>query len=270
MSLPSQPGATGDPTGSEYVAVRLMNTCPVCGTLVPDVPRPGPAVPAGEWTTAKSQALGVFDHWDGSRQGWPTASAQTLLALLLFVSAHDRGQSVSEVPWSAARVRTLAREESLRFYLVDTLARITADAARHAAAALRDLHFHHQYDGWESSDGLSSDPGPDPRDYFSHGLEVLVPMLDATLLAERGGWAPQSTVQVLTPVSRGVPEDATVVAPLWEHQQPSDADPGLVDLLPGPPTGYQVRLASFHAVLDVRTTDVIGEPPPPSRQSEPE
>lgn len=256
---------TGDDRhGSDAIAVYRLRRCPVCQHVVPEAETPGPNVASGDWSQAKVKALDVFDHWSGTRQGWPTASAQTLLALLLFASARDRRQPVADVPWSAARVRLLATQESLRFYLLDTLTRIGDDAARHAAAALRQLHFHHQYDGWESSDGLSSDPGPDPNDYFHHGREALIPMLDASLLAERGGWLPGTVVQATIWPNEAVPENATIVAPIWQPEPGFDADPSLLDLAPGPPAGYAVRALGY-LDCNVSASAVTGEAPPAAR-----
>lgn len=188
---------------AQHPAVAAMQPCPRCGRLVLlDIVR-APAQESPGWGTAQAQAQRVLDYWTGSRQGWRIDSSQTLLAILLVVSAHERGQQVTDVGWSAVRALLYPDQDALRSYLVAALAGNTDLAARHAAAALRGLFYHHQYEGWESSDGTSSDGGPDPYDFFHHGLETLVPMLDAALQTHRGGWPPQSTVQVLTPFATG-------------------------------------------------------------------
>lgn len=233
--------------------------CPICGHQVPGrIAATRSDSPTG-WTEAQARALDVFGHWSGSRQGWPTASAQKLLALLLYVSAHDRQQPVTSVPFSAARVRLLVEQTSLRTYLADTIATLDDPGAPAASAALRDLHFHHQYDGWDSSDGLSAPPSTDPTDYFQHGLPVAVQMLDAALLAERGGRVPGTSVCVVTPGSRD-PEPAEIIAPLWQTRLLAGA-PGMIDLEDGPPAGYTVRMNGY-LELGLAAAAVTDTPPP--------
>jgi hypothetical protein len=246
----------------QHPAVAAMQPCRRCGRLVLLEIERAPVQASPPWDAARAQAQRVFDHWTGSRQGWRIDASQTLLAILLVASAHERGLQVTEVSWSAARVLLYPEQDALRSYLVAALVGNDDLTAQHAAAALRGLFFHHQYEGWESGDGTSSDGGPDPYDYFHHGHEALIPMLDAALQADRGGWPPQSAVQVLTPFATG-PEDAVVLGPIWQPEQDAGSEPGSLDLADGPPIGYRLRVNGYRN-QGVRADAVLGEPPPPA------
>jgi len=190
-------------------------------------------------------------------EGFPAAAGRDLLAVLLYLAAHERDQAVAEVPWSAVRARTLLDSTELLDYLTASLAGLghyTTDphtepdinrlraalAADPVAQKLYHLRSQHWFEGWDSSDGMSSDPGFSDQTHLEFGLPYAVKMLDPVLLAERGGFAIGSTVNVLRMFST-TPEEGTVLAAVWKSGTPPAGRPGMVDLEPGGPAGYEVR-----------------------------
>ncbi|MGF6889517.1 hypothetical protein ABIA39_008982 [Nocardia sp. GAS34] len=190
-------------------------------------------------------------------EGWPAAAGRDLLALVLYSAAHERDQTVAEVPWSAVRARTLLDSAELLDYLTGVLAGLghyttdprTEPDIQHAMAALAEdpvaqklhhLRSRHYFEGWDSSDGTSSDPGYSTETHLEFGMPYAPKMLDPVLLAERGGFAIGSTVSVLRLFSK-TPEEGTVRSAVWKTGTPPAGRPGMVDLEPGGPAGYEVR-----------------------------
>ncbi|UKD50789.1 hypothetical protein L3Q65_00400 (plasmid) [Amycolatopsis sp. FU40] len=213
--------------------------------------RPAPAAAAGsaeEFRRAQERAEEITVA-AGHTEGWPAGAARRLLALLLLAAAGDRGETVAAVPWSAVRARTLLDEPArLLDYLDAALADLgAADAEHPAAGALRFVREHHFYPGWDSSDGLSSNPGPDPAPRLSYGWPVALEALDQQLLADRGGFGIGDEVSTTRTFDPG-PVTGIVRGAAWEIAAPPGR-PGLVDLAPGIPHAY---------VLDFHTPRIRG------------
>lgn len=190
-------------------------------------------------------------------QGFPAAAGRDLLAILLYLAAHERDQTITEVPWSAVRTRTLLDHTELLDYLTTNLTALghyptdprtepdiqhgmKATAADPVSQTLDHLRSRHWSEGWDFSDGTSSDPGYSRETHLEFGLPYAPKMLDPILLAERGGHAIGSTVSV-TRMFSTTPEEATVRAAVWHTATPPTGQPGMVDLEPGGPAGYEVR-----------------------------
>ncbi|MET9260286.1 hypothetical protein [Amycolatopsis sp. NPDC004079] len=221
-------------------------------------PRPEPADtdgPEAEFARAQERAK-ELTVTAGHTECWPAGAARALLSLLLLAAARDRGETVAEVPWSAVRARTLlgGAPDGLQDYL-DARSDDFADEAVRALRFLRERHF---YQGWISSDGLSSDPGLDRVPRLSHGWPLAVHSLDRQLLADRGGFAIGTAVSTTATVGAAL-KTGVVQAASWEIAARADQI-GAVDLAPGVPRAYQLqyRFGETERVLAGKCTRAAG------------
>ncbi|HEY3691582.1 MAG TPA: hypothetical protein VGL46_15020 [Pseudonocardiaceae bacterium] len=228
------PRTDGDDTTAAGLAATLMDAAYAGRSRVPDRAF---GSSRDRWITLADRIEPAFEPQPlpgDPGWSWMTGEAMLLLQLLMYAAAHDRDQHPGAVPWSAGRLQLQLGPAGLRDYLSTALASLghpdpTARGVDTDHTAMIWAQF--QDPAWNQKMHKIDDPLPELLPY-------LTKQLDRVLIAERGGFAPDTDVRV-TPADGG-PWPARIVAPVWRHAIPPGEPAARIDLTDGPPTAYVV------------------------------